>query len=167
MNTIKQADQQTAERTRQSVLRQLAVLQSLSLEELRDKWRDLYGAEPPRYQRQLLIKRLAYRIQELFHGGLSASAKAHLANVAESDPVAQVAAKSVSSRSREDHLLPGTRLIRIWNDQRHEVIAQTDGFDNEGRRFRSLSAVAREITGTRWNGRVFFGLKRAGGDHAG
>jgi hypothetical protein len=167
MNTVKHPDKQTDERTRQSVLRQLAVLQSLSLDELRDKWRDLYGAEPPRYQRQLLIKRLAYRIQELFHGGLSASAMAHLAKLAESDPVAQVVAKPAPSRSRDDQLLPGTRLIRIWNDQRHEVIAQADGFDYAGRSFRSLSAIAREITGTRWNGRVFFGLKRAGGEHAG
>ena len=167
MKTLKHPDRQTAERTRHSVLRQLAVLPSLSLDELRDKWRDLYGAEPPRYQRQFMIKRLAYRIQELFHGGLSAAAKAHLANVAESDPVAQVSAKPASPRSREDQLLPGTRLIRMWNDQRHEVIAQADGFDYAGRRFRSLSAVAREITGTRWNGRVFFGLKRAGGEHAG
>ena len=81
---------QARERTRNSVLRQLAMLKSMSLEQLREKWLDLYGAEPPKYKKQFLIKRLAYRIQELFYGGLSEQAKAHLRRVASSDPVATV-----------------------------------------------------------------------------
>lgn len=59
------------DRTRNSVLRQMVLLQSMSLEQLREKWLDLYGEEPPQYKKQFLIKRLAYRIQELFYGGLS------------------------------------------------------------------------------------------------
>lgn len=66
------------DRTRNSVLRQMALLQSMSLEQLREKWLDLYGEEPPQYKKQFLIKRLAYRIQELFYGGLSEQAKVHL-----------------------------------------------------------------------------------------
>ncbi len=116
------------------MLRQLATLETMSLEQLHEQWRDLYGGEPPRYRRRFLIKRLAYRVQELFYGGLS-----------------------------------GTRFVRIWKDRRHEVLAHENGFEYDGRMFRSLSAVARDITGTRWNGRLFFGLKKgddAGGRHA-
>ena len=140
------------DRTRNSVLRQMALLQSMSLEQLREKWLDLYGEEPPQYKKQFLIKLLAYRIQELFYGGLSEQAKVHLQQAAKEDPVATI--------------LPGTRLVRVWNDRRYEVIVLADGYEFEGRTFRSLSAVAREITGTRWNGKVFFGLKKVYGRKA-
>lgn len=78
------------DRTRNSVLRQMALLQSMSLEQLREKWLDLYGEEPPQYKKQFLIKRLAYRIQELFYGGLSEQAKVHLQQAAKEDLVATV-----------------------------------------------------------------------------
>ena len=77
-------------RVRHSVLRQLATLETMSMDQLREKWRDLYGGEPPGYKRQFLIKRLAYRIQELFYGGLSEAAKTRLQQVAQDDPVARV-----------------------------------------------------------------------------
>ena len=156
-------------RTRHSVLRQLATLETMTMAQLHEQWRDLYGGEPPHYKRQFLIKRLAYRVQELFYGGLSESAKAHLRHVAQGDPVARVARRvSGNPRSKAD-ILPGTRFVRIWKARRHEVLAHPNGFEYDGRMFRSLSAVAREITGTRWNGRLFFGLKKgddAGGRHA-
>ena len=107
-----------------------------------------------------MIKRLACRIQELFYGGLSAEALAHLKKVAQDDPVATVKRNIPQERTPDGALLPGTRLLRIWNGVRHEVIVQEVGFDWNGRIFNSLSAVAREITGTRWNGKVFFGLKK-------
>ena len=66
-------------RTRHSVLRQLATLETMSLEQLHEQWRDLYGGEPPHYKRRFLIKRLAYRIQELFYGGLSEAARTRFA----------------------------------------------------------------------------------------
>ena len=156
-------------RARHSVLRQLATLETMSLEQLHEQWRDLYGGEPPRYKRRFLIKRLAYRIQELFYGGLSESAKTHLTRVAENDPVARVAGGVTDSPPGQADILPGTRFVRIWKDRRYEVLAHENGFEYDGRIFRSLSAVAREITGTRWNGRLFFGLKKgddAGGRHA-
>ena len=156
-------------RTRHSVLRQLATLETMSLEQLHEQWRDLYGGEPPRYKRQFLIKRLAYRIQELFYGGLSEAAQAHLRHVAQGDPVARVDRRVAGNPRNKADILPGTRFVRIWKDRRYEVLAQENGFEYDGRIFRSLSAVAREITGTRWNGRLFFGLKKnndAGGHHA-
>ena len=156
-------------RPRHSVLRQLATLETLSMEQLHEKWRDLYGGEPPGYKRQFLIKRLAYRIQALFYGGLSEAAKAHWRHVAQGDPVARVESRVSGNLQNKADILPGTRFVRIWKDRRHEVLAHENGFEYEGRMFRSLSAVARDITGTRWNGRLFFGLKKgddAGGRHA-
>ena len=154
------------DRTRNSVLRQMALLQSMSLGQLREKWFDLYGEKPPRYKKQFLIKRLAYRIQELFYGGLSGQAKAHLQQAAKADPVATVNRRIPEERKSNETILPGTRLVRVWNDQRYEVIVLADGYEFEGRTFRSLSAVAREITGNRWNGKVFFGLKKIYGRKA-
>jgi hypothetical protein len=154
------------DRTRNSVLRQMALLQSMSLEQLREKWLDLYGEEPPQYKKQFLIKRLAYRIQELFYGGLSELAKVHLQQAAKEDPVATVNRRIPEERKSNEAILPGTRLVRVWNDRRYEVIVLADGYEFEGRTFRSLSAVAREITGTRWNGKVFFGLKKVYGRKA-
>jgi hypothetical protein len=162
MNALqsKASNDKARERTRYSVLRQMAMLKSMSLEQLRDKWLDLYGAEPPKYKKQFLIKRLAYRIQELFYGGLSEQAKAHLRKVAMNDPVATVKRRIPEKRKANETILPGTRFVRIWKDRRYEVVAQAEGFEYDGRIFKSLSAVAREITGTRWNGKVFFGLKK-------
>jgi hypothetical protein len=162
MNALKDkaASGKARERTRNSVLRQMAMLRSMSLEQLRDKWLDLYGAEPPKYKKQFLIKRLAYRIQELFYGGLSEQAKAHLRQAALNDPVATVNRRIPEDRKACETILPGTRFVRIWKDRRYEVVAQAEGFEYDGRIFKSLSAVAREITGTRWNGKVFFGLKK-------
>jgi hypothetical protein len=152
----------TQDRTRNSVLRQLAMLQSMSVDQLREKWLDLFGAQPPDYKQQFLIKRLACRIQELFYGGLSTEALAHLRKIAQDDPVATVKRNIPQERTQDGVLLPGTRLVRIWNGVRHEVIVQEIGFDWNGRIFNSLSAVAREITGTRWNGKIFFGEKKMG-----
>ncbi len=152
-------------RSRRSVLRQLATLNTMTLEQLREKWLDLYGSDPPPYKKQFLIKRLAYRIQELFYGGLSEAAKAHLSQVAQDDSVARVDGRASDNAQRKADILPGTRFVRIWKDRRYEVLACENGFEYDGRIFRSLSAVAREITGTRWNGRLFFGLKKSNGDH--
>ncbi len=152
-------------RSRRSVLRQLATLNAMTLEQLREKWLDLYGCDPPPYKKQFLIKRLAHRIQELFYGGLSEAAKAQLSQVAHADPLARVEARVSEKRQSKGGILPGTRFVRIWKDRRYEVLAHEKGFEYEGRIFRSLSAVAREITGTRWNGRLFFGLKKSNGNH--
>ena len=156
MNDLKER-----KRSRISVLRQLAALEGMSHEQLREKWLDLYGEEAPKYRKAFLMKRLAYRIQELFYGGLSEPAKKCLKQIAATDPVATVKAPVPEARKSQDSILPGTRFVRVWNDKQHEVIARDSGFEYDGRIFRSLSAVARDITGTRWNGKIFFGLKGA------
>ncbi len=171
MNQFGKGSQESSNgsRTRHSVLRQLATLETMTMAQLQEKWRDLYGSEPPQYKRQFLIKRLAYRIQELFYGGLSEAAKTHLKHVAEDDPAARVDGRVSDNPPSTADILPGTRFVRIWKDRRYEVLAHQSGFEYDGRIFRSLSAVAREITGTRWNGKLFFGLKKSndtGGRHA-
>lgn len=150
------------DRDRTSVLRQLATLQKMKLPELQDKWRDLYGTEPPDFSRTFIQKRLAYRIQELFYGGLAQTAKIRLEHLAENDPVAMLQQKNdtVKKPNRTGKVCPGTRFIREWNDTRYEVVAKEKGFEYNGKMYRSLSAIATEITGVRWSGNLFFGLRK-------
>ena len=116
-----------------------------------------YDREPPGFSRNYLISRLAYRIQELAYGGLKPATRAKLDALADAlDPKA--ARKRVVNGP-----VVGTQLIREWRGVEHKVTVLADGFEWEGRRYKSLSAVARAITGTRWNGLTFFGVKRHGG----
>jgi hypothetical protein len=150
---------------RVSVLRQLAALKLMSAEQLHAKWRELYGCEPPLYQTQFMIKRLAYRIQELYYGGLSQQVKTRLHELGAGDKLAAMTASVHEAKMQPGRIVPGTRLVREWNGKRYEVVAGELGFEYEGRHYRSLSAIAREITGTHWNGKVFFGVnvqKRSG-----
>ena len=109
-----------------------------------------------------MIRRLAYRIQELAYGGLSDQAKAELERIAEEDERQrqdQRAKKAKQRRPKTTHPTPGTRLIRQWKGQRHEVTAVEGGFEFNGRRYKSLSAIAKAITGAHWSGPQFFGLR--------
>jgi hypothetical protein len=138
----------------QSVLRQINELQRMSLNELRRKWLDLFGTDPAKLSKQYLTRRLAYRIQELTYGGLSKPTREKLSNWAK-DPK-QTQKKSVRERTT---LQLGTRLLRDWHGERYEVIVQEDGFVFQGKKYRSLSAISRSITGRHINGRRFFGLQ--------
>ncbi len=150
--------------TKDSVARQVTALERLSLSELRDRWRELMGGEPPSYRRRMLIRHLAYRIQELAYGGLSAETRKRLAErLPEAERITSDRGKVAPlMRRAEKNSLPvvGTRLVRYWNDQRYEVTVVAGGSEFEGRPYRSLSAIARQITGTRWNGPAFFGLRK-------
>ena len=119
------------------------------------KWRDLFESEPPPYNRRFLEHRLAYRIQELAFGGLKPETVERL------DALADSLDGKLSKRRRiENRLVEGTRLIREWKGVEHTVTVRAEDFEYCGRPYASLSAVARAITGTRWNGLVFFGLKK-------
>ena len=97
-----------------------------------------------------------YRLQELFHGGVSEADLALLDRIADKDPLANL--KRLEDRNKLK--VPGTRLLRVWKGRQHEVIVDTDGkFIYRGKRFRTLSAIARKITGVQWNGKQFFGVK--------
>ena len=151
---------------KRSVLAQLAELDQLSRASLKRRWQELFGTDPPAYGRALLIRRLAYRIQELAYGGLSGEAQAQLNGLARGAIPQKNGARS--STTQTDQTKPagqpprGTRLIREFRDVRYEVLVAERGFEFEGRKYRSLSAIAREITGTQWNGPAFFGLRGKG-----
>jgi len=145
-----------------STLRQVAQLSKLSFSELQERWRSLFGGEPPAYHRRFLVKRLAYRIQELAYGGLPETARAQMADILQDaglDEQASIPGRGRTQKRPDDLPLAGTRLVREWNGRRYEVTVASGGFVFEGRRYRSLTAIARLITGTRWNGPAFFGLR--------
>ena len=140
---------------------QLAELRRLSMTELKQRWRDLIGTDPPQYSRSFLVSRLAYRLQELAYGGLSPSAFAHMDAILDDagcDKLGRIRRRRNGSPGHRG-LLIGTRLAREWNGERHEVTVVHAGFEYRGERFSSVSAIARIITGTRWNGPAFFGLR--------
>jgi hypothetical protein len=141
------------------VLAQLAALKSAPIAALRRKWRDLFDREPPLYNRRYLESRLAYRIQELAYGGLKPETIERLEALAD-----QLEGKGGRRRqSIETRPISGTRLIREWQGVEHCCTVRDEDFEYQRRPFTSLSAVARAITGTRWNGLVFFGLKNQRG----
>jgi Protein of unknown function (DUF2924) len=138
-----------------SVLAQIAALKCMPVADLKARWRELFDTEPPPYNRRFLESRLAYRIQELAYGGLKPETLQRLAALAE-----QVDGKIMRrARPPQERPIVGTRLIREWRGIEHSVTVQDDGYEYQGRPYKSLSAIARLITGTRWNGWIFFGLK--------
>ena len=143
-----------------NILAQINEIQTLALPELRERWTVLYGNSAPGYSREHLIRRLAYRIQELAHGGVSDATRAQLRAIAAKDcPSGQVRPLARRDANQGDPV-PGTRYVREWHGQRHEVTVIDGGFEYGGKTFRSLSAVAKAITGQHWNGPLFFGLKK-------
>ncbi|MFN3625674.1 DUF2924 domain-containing protein [Elioraea tepidiphila] len=142
------------------VLPRLAALQTASTMELKQQWRELFGTEPPAFNRAYLQSRLAYRIQELAYGGLKPEIRARLEALGQQLDGGNVVLRRIRADNRP---LPGTRLVREYNGVQHVVTVRADDFEYEGRPYRSLSAIARHITGTRWNGHAFFGLRGRSG----
>ena len=140
-----------------TIVQELTELTRMPMVNLKDRWRSLYGTEPPKYKRQYLIRRLAYRIQELALGGLSEKAKEKLEQLAGEDSVAK---NHKQKRRRKNHIAAGTRLIREWNGKRYLVTAVAGGFEYNGKRYRSLSAIAKAITGAHHSGPRFFGIQQ-------
>lgn len=134
----------------------LAQLSAMKKKELWAIWKQLFKqAAPPQIRRELLIRILAFRIQEHIHGGLSVEIRKRLCELArqlEANPTAEI--KGVS------RIKPGTRLIREWQGRAHHVTVLDQGYGYAGKRYSSLSQIARLITGTRWSGPLFFGLKK-------
>ena len=138
-----------------SVLAQLAALKRLSVNELKAKWQDLFAAAAPNNSRAFLEVRIAGRIQELTYGGLTRDTRRALDLLAD-QVEGKVTRKGMADDARNP--LPGTKLVREWNGTEHTVTVLADGYDLAGKKFKSLSAVAKAVTGTSWNGFRFFGL---------
>jgi len=150
-----------AEKKTPSVLRQLAELNDMDLGQLRQRWRELFDAEPPSYGRAMMTKRLAYRIQELAYGELPGEVRDRMGRILDGAGYDDMGRKGNVKKPAGP--VPGTLLIREWKGSRHEITALENGYEYGGRRFRSLSAVAFHITGTKWNGPLFFGVRRNDG----
>jgi hypothetical protein len=134
----------------------LARLSASTIFELRGEWRRLHRMPPPmRLSRDLLIRGITYRLQGRAYGGLSLATARKLEQAA-TDPRGSGTAKPAPPLS----LRPGTRLVREWRGVTYTVLTHADGIEWHGERYRSLSVVARKITGARWSGPRFFGLRR-------
>ncbi len=133
----------------------LARLPELNLGELRQHWRILYKSDAsPHLSRELLVRAVAYRMQEVALGGLRPKRQRQLHQIAQQ--LKQTGAANIPSRPE---LKPGTRLVREWQRETYEVLVLDDGFFWQDTHYRSLSALARRITGTAWSGPLFFGVK--------
>ena len=142
-----------------TVSAQIAALPALPMAELWALWDQYFPRRPKHINRSFLESRLAYRIQEMAYGAVPVGIRRHLveAGAAHSKIKHRVQA---SDTDRQQHLMPGTVLIREWDEREHRVVVTPDGqCEYAGRTFRSLSAVARHITGVQWNGPRFFGLR--------
>lgn len=138
-----------------SLIKQVAALTDMPIADLKKKWVDLHPkTEPPPFNRAFLVKRLAHRIQELALGGLTTYEEKRMERLLEE------ALPQLPKQTQGDQLTPGTRLIREWKGTQCCCIVLEEGFEYQGRKFGSLSAVANFITGTKWNGLTFFGLKK-------
>lgn len=137
-----------------SILAEVAELERMGLDELRSRWALLFEMQPPlTTTRKYLIGRLAYRLQEMRHGGIPEKTMETMQQI--------LPAKDLGSEpSGRDAAMPapGTIITRTWHGREYTVKVLKKGFEYNGARYRSLSAVAKEITGTHWNGRVFFGV---------
>jgi hypothetical protein len=143
-----------------NVLARLAALKTTPTPDLKRQWRDLFGVEAPPYNRGFLESRLAYRIQELAYGGLKPETVKRLEALGREFNGGNITLRRIRTDQKP---VAGTRLIREWQGVEHVVTVRDDGYDYQGRPYKSLSAIARAITGTRWNGWVFFGLKNQKG----
>ena len=131
----------------ESVRRQLLAIANMSRPELCEKWRDLYGNEPPNSSKEFLRRRLSYRVQELFYGGLDADLQAVLTSDAS------------KARPKKSVLRDGAKIFRDWHGTRYEVTVRGNKYEYNGTLYRSLSGVAKAITGVLWNGKTFFGME--------
>ena len=146
------------------IIRKLAELEKLPFKGLKQRWREAFGSEPPGYNRFFLTKRLAYHIQEQAFGGVSEPTKAKLRRLIKAEGYDDLG-RPTATGSRPlaaDTIVPGTVLVREYQEKRYSVTVMEDGYEFEGRPYRSLTAIARRITGTNWNGPAFFGLRKTG-----
>jgi hypothetical protein len=133
-------------------------LPTLTKERLNALWQENFGIAPGRVRRELMLPVFAFRIQERAYGGLRAATKQSIREI-----VGSLAPKSRAQNEATRRFKPGTRLVREWKGETHEVTLAEDGYKYRGKRYKSLSPIACEITGTHWSGPAFFGTKKKGG----
>jgi hypothetical protein len=155
-----------------SLAQKLAELETMNTAALQVEWRRLFRSQPPSLSRDLLMRAIGYRYQEIEFGGLSKATARKLRTLAEAAKAAtaEAGASSVKDERRGTAravLMPGVRLVREWHGRTHSVTVTDAGFDYAGRSYRSLTEIAREITGTHWSGPRFFGIGAVSGNTSG
>ena len=138
------------------ILKRITKLQKQSEKELLKVWRTMFEGDPEIMSRKYMIGKLAYKIQELAYGGLDAETENKIKNCAK-----EVAKEKTVTAKKSQKFSPmvGTKITKKYNDQMLEVMVVNDGFSYEGTVYKSLSAIANKITGTKWNGLKFFNVK--------
>ena len=140
-----------------AVAAELDRLPTMPIADLRKRYRELFRTEPPKaFGPDLLRRSIAHRIQEQAYGGLSASARRLLDQL-----VKAALAKPNGRLELPRRIKSGSELVRTWKGKTYRVMVMAEGFAHDGRNFASLSEIASEITGTKWNGPRFFGLRSA------
>lgn len=135
---------------------QIDELKTMTAPDLRKKWGELYRAPSPKGASQdFLLRALVHKVQEDHHGGLKPSLQRRLRQMAKTLDANEGADLVPTPMAK-----PGTTLVREWQNRKHQVTVLEQGFAYDGRVYDSLSKIAREITGTRWSGPVFFGLRQ-------
>jgi len=134
---------------------QVAALANSTTHQLRAEWRRLYRSHPPRLSRDLLVRTIAYRMQELACGGLSKATQRKLVALTK-----ELETKGSIVSDPNPGIRPGVRLVREWRGRTHTVVVTEDGFEYSRKSYSSLSQVAQAITGAHWSGPRFFGLKQ-------
>jgi hypothetical protein len=139
------------------ISKQVKDLQEMGREDLCNLWRERFNqSAPDGIRKELLVRMLAYRIQELAFGGLSAQARRRL------DQMTRALATEEKASGNKVNARPGTTLVRLWKGKTHKVVIEESGYEYNGQSYKSLSAIARHITGTPWSGPLFFGLRARG-----
>ena len=138
-----------------SLVARVAALKTSPTPDLKQMWREMFQTEPPPFNRRFLETRLAYRIQELALGGLRRETVKRLEKLGEQLDGGKA---DVRRRRVDGRPICGTRLIREWDGERHEVVVHVDDFEYAGQRYKSISRIAMVITGTNRNGWTFCGM---------
>lgn len=156
------------------VIEQIQALQRMTVAELRTRWVEMYGEESRSRNRQYLWRRLAWRVQEIAHGGLSDAAKTRITELAPDTfvrsrvpngfqpPAVEAVQVERPRRAARDPRLPspGTVITRRWRGRELRLLVLDDGYEFDGVRHASLSEAARAVTGSHWNGKLFWGVTR-------
>lgn len=139
-----------------SIIKQVMQLQDMNIRELTKTWHTLFDHEPDVASQRYMIEKLAYRIQELAYGGLDTETDGKIKSCAKE--ITKKNAAPVSKKSHKFCPMIGTKIVKEYKGKTHEVMVVNDGFSYDGMVFRSLSAIATKIAGTKWNGLKFFGV---------
>ncbi|MDR3179302.1 MAG: DUF2924 domain-containing protein [Holosporaceae bacterium] len=135
------------------VLKQILELETKSINELTKLWESFYDHKPMSHSKTYMVSKIAYKIQELAYGGLSVETRKRL-----DDQSLSINGKIVKKKYKP---LIGSKIVKEYHDKTYEILVVEGGFSFKGEVFKSLSAIANKITGTKWNGLKFFGIKQA------